>query len=176
MKRKNLSISLVASAILVLALGVGIHGSEVARAGELQVAEPRSEIMYSSTIDERLLNEKRILTVNRGETKQVPVAIHAAMETSENLNFGITSDGQETILALTGESMLPEGIRISSDKSSFVFEASDQTGITQRGSANIVIDVDINAKSGEYPLSLVLYKKTENSAEQVREYFTLKVE
>ncbi|QLH11283.1 hypothetical protein [Nitrosarchaeum sp. AC2] len=176
MKRKNISISIIASAILVLALGVGIYGTESAQAGKITIDESSSELMHFSQIDASALNENRVLTVNRGETIQIPVAIHAAMEKSKNLKFGITSDGQETILALTGESILPDGIRANSDKSSFGFEALEQVGVTQRDSANITISIDVNAKAGEYPLSLVLYEKKGDNAEQVREYFTLKVE
>lgn len=176
MKKANKSVILIATVtIAVLSFGTVLFLGET-QAGQISVAKPVNEMMYSTSLDERFIDDARHVAIQKGNTVRMPISINAAMDRSLNVKAGITSDGYEGILATTGESILPEGVSATLDKTSFVHGSTTELGISKRDSANLTIQVDKNAKSGDYPLTLVLYEQNGDTISQVREYFTLHVE
>ena len=176
MDRKTISIVAIGLIVLVAAIVAGLSVPEPAKAGELQEAEPHREIHYSSHMSQDVLDDSRMVTVARGGTLQIPVDVYAELDKTTAVSFGVTSDGQESILAIMGKSILHEGIQVTTGKSSFAFPVEEQIGIDERGSTTITISVGTNAVPGAHPLSLVLYEMQSGYAKMSTEYFTLIVE
>jgi hypothetical protein len=176
MKKTNKSVIVIAIlTIAVLSFSTVLFLGET-QAGQISVARPVNEMMYSTSLDERFIDDARHVTIQKGNTIRIPISVSAAMDRSLDVKAGVTSDGYEGILTITGEAILPEGVSATLDKTSFVHEPTTELGISKRDSANLTIQVDKNAKSGDYPLTLVLYEQNGDTISQVREYFTLHVE
>ena len=176
MNKTKRNTMIIGSVVLALVVGAGVYGIGVATAGEVHIAEPRSDVFYSSYIVDGILDENRVITVNSGESIQLPVDIYAELDKTTAVNFGVVTDGWETAFALMGESNLPDGIHASTGQSSFSFDASEQTGIDKRGSTTVTITVNADTQPGKYPMSLVLHELRDGTADLSIEYFTLIVE
>lgn len=171
----NKSVILIAVTITVLTLGTTFFLLET-QAGEISIAAPFRETLYSTSIDDRFIDDARFVTVQKGTSIKIPVSINAPMEKSLNVKAGITLDGYEGILVTTGKSNLPEGVSAVLDKTTFALASTKALGINQRDTVNLTLQVDKNTKSGNYPLSLVLYEQNGDTISDVREYFTLIIE
>lgn len=107
------------------------------------------------------VKENKIM-MQKGHTIVIPVSIMSPKEKSYDLKVGITSTGNETILAIADKANMPKGISATVDKKFVNLQATAEKGIAQRDSVNVTITVSPDAKVGTYPLSLVLSRDLGN--------------
>ncbi|HEX5457137.1 MAG TPA: hypothetical protein VFX64_01985 [Candidatus Nitrosotalea sp.] len=107
------------------------------------------------------VKESKIM-IQKGHTIVIPVSIMSPKEKAYDLKVGITSTGNETMLAIADKANMPKGISASIDKKIVNLQATTEKGIAQRDSVNVTITVSPDAKVGTYPLSLVLSRDLGN--------------
>lgn len=167
MKRTQIIMPLLvlASAISIISgITIGLPPSD---AGIIKITESE----FTSAIPDAPI------AIKKGESKIIPVSIVGNKEQSINVNTGVTMDGYESLLSFTDEQKMPDGISVTLNKRSLNLPATTEKGFEERDIVNLTINVSSDTKSGDYPLTFVLYtKNVDGSTDQVREYFTVHVE
>lgn len=158
-----MSISTIASVVFALLVATSL--------GQAKAAE-------DLTVDFYFDIKNRKVTMKPGETLSFESDLISPKEKALTLRTGITSEGKEGIYAIAGKQILPDGVTTELDKAEYkLAKEIGKSGLAPREKGMLKLQVNPDAKDGEYPLSYFLYKDLGNGTYLISaEHFMLVID